>query len=189
MKNMTAALRRENDRREKELRRENRKWMNRIVSYLYRRKAEDCEVEYVRQDILDMLLEGQKRGENARTIIGPDYKLFCDELLKTIPKMTAGQQEKKSIGNYFLIFPFIGMANSIVNVLFLIGMGKAWELEHALGACMPLVSYTLVSVIVYLAGRTKLDFHITWLHGKKRYIVALLIALLLGSQMVYYVWL
>lgn len=186
MKNETAELRRENDRQEKLLTHENQRWMNRITSYLHKQNAEEFEVEYVRQDILHMLLEGQARGEPAETIIGTDYKAFSREVLKVLPKMTEAQKEKKQIGNFFLLFPFIGMLNSIVNVLFLIGRGQNWECERALAACMPLAGYTLVSVVVCWFGRKTLDFHVTWLCGKKRYIAAGLAGILAAAELVYY---
>ena len=37
-------------------------------------------------DILDMILQAQERGEDIKTVIGSDYKVFCDEIINESSK-------------------------------------------------------------------------------------------------------
>ena len=59
-----------------------------IVVYLRSANISPYDQEKVRRDIREMLMEGEKRGETAEDIIGGDYKLFCDEVVAEIPKLS-----------------------------------------------------------------------------------------------------
>ena len=92
MNKTTKQLLEENNRREKELSPENQKILTDMVAYLRGSSAHIEQQEQVRRDILDMLLEGEARGQSAQEVIGVDYRAFCDEILGELPKRSAGQR-------------------------------------------------------------------------------------------------
>lgn len=65
MRQSAAELKNRNNRRDRILSMENKEWMTKIVCYLRTRSVEEQRLEDIRQDITDMLLEAQGRGESA----------------------------------------------------------------------------------------------------------------------------
>ena len=92
MNKTTKQLLEENNRRGEQLTPENQKILVDIVAYLRGSSASTYQQELVHRDILDMLQEGEARGQSAKEVIGEDYQAFCDEILAELPKRSAGQQ-------------------------------------------------------------------------------------------------
>ncbi len=59
-----------------------------IVVYLRGVPVSAYEQERVRRDITQMLIDGEKRGNSAREVIGEDYRGFCDSIVDEIPHMS-----------------------------------------------------------------------------------------------------
>ena len=55
--------------------------------------------EVVRQDVIQMLADGQARRTRPADIIGPDYDAFCESVLAEIPRPTAGEQALAVLGD------------------------------------------------------------------------------------------
>lgn len=55
--------------------------------------------EVVRQDVIQMLADGQARKTRPADIIGPDYDAFCESVLAEIPRPTAGEQALAVLGD------------------------------------------------------------------------------------------
>lgn len=53
-----------------------------IVCYLRTSGMDELEAEEIIQDILGMMLEAQKRGEEIEQVIGNDYRAFCDSVIE-----------------------------------------------------------------------------------------------------------
>ena len=92
MNKTTKQLLEENNRRGERLTPENQKILVDIVAYLRGSSASTYQQELVHRDILDMLQEGEARGQTAAQVIGEDYQTFCDEILAELPRRSAGQQ-------------------------------------------------------------------------------------------------
>lgn len=92
MNKLAKQLLEENNLREKQLSPENQKVLTDIVVYLRGSSSPTERQEQVRRDILDMLLEGEKRGQSAQEVIGEDYQTFCDQILAELPRRSAGQR-------------------------------------------------------------------------------------------------
>ena len=87
MKNKTKQLLEENNQAEKALSQEGQKLLTDLVVYLRGSRASVWEQEQVRRDITQMLLDAEKRGEKVESVIGPDPKSFCDEVIGELPVM------------------------------------------------------------------------------------------------------
>ena len=91
MNKATKQLLEENNRRGEQLTPENQKILVDIVAYLRGSSASTYQQELVHRDILDMLQEGEARGQTAAQVIGEDYQTFCDEILTELPKRNMKQ--------------------------------------------------------------------------------------------------
>ena len=92
MNKTTKQLLEENNRRGEQLTPENQKILVDIVAYLRGSSASTYQQELVHRDILDMLQEGEARGQTAAQVIGEDYQTFCDEILAELPKRSMKQR-------------------------------------------------------------------------------------------------
>lgn len=97
MSNKTKKLMKENKIKEKELNKTNSKNMIDIVVYLRSANISDYHQEIIRYDIINMLIEGQRRGLHINDILGEDYKTFCDEVIAEIPKLKTKDKILKGI--------------------------------------------------------------------------------------------
>ncbi len=78
----------ENNELEQQLSDEGRKVLTDIVVYLRGVPVSMYEQEKVRRDIIQMLIDGEKRETSAREVIGEDYREFCDSIVAEIPHMS-----------------------------------------------------------------------------------------------------
>ena len=85
-------LRAENNRLEKQLNKNSNEALTDIVVYIRSTNISDFDQETVRRDITQMLLDAQNRGCSAVSVIGGDYKAFCDEIIAEIPKLSKKQR-------------------------------------------------------------------------------------------------
>ena len=92
MKPATKQLLEENNRRAEDLSPETQQVFTNLVCYLRGTSVPMEQQEQVRQDILNMLLEGEARGQSAREIIGEDDQAFCDAILAELPRRSTEQQ-------------------------------------------------------------------------------------------------
>ena len=83
----------ENNELEQQLSDEGRKVLTDIVVYLRGVPVSMYEQEKVRRDIIQMLIDGEKRGTSAREVIGEDYREFCDSIVAEIPHMSRKEKE------------------------------------------------------------------------------------------------
>lgn len=64
-----------------ELSTEAKEVLRNVTGYIQRFGISRYEQEKVRQDIAEMILEGEKRGIPVSETIGDDYQAFCDSVL------------------------------------------------------------------------------------------------------------
>lgn len=63
-----------------------------MICYLRGSDISEYDQETVRQDLLEMILSAQKRNENIRSVIGEDYKSFCNNIVSNLPPKTIQQK-------------------------------------------------------------------------------------------------
>lgn len=88
MSKRTRTLKKENDRASERMTASNRQVLADMMLYIGRFDISAYEREKVRCDIIRMILEGEKRGETALTIIGKDFHAFCDSVVQELPRVT-----------------------------------------------------------------------------------------------------
>ena len=85
MNKKTKELNRINNELDKQISAENVEAFTNIICYLRGANVSEYQQESVRQDLLEMVLTAQKRGENIASVIGKNYKVFCDDIISNLP--------------------------------------------------------------------------------------------------------
>lgn len=93
-------LAKENTAAEKQISKENHVIYTDIIVYLRGSGLSDYSQEMIRKDIMDMVLEGQSRGQFMEEIIGGDYKGFCDNIINEFPPESSTE---KLLDNFSII--------------------------------------------------------------------------------------
>ena len=78
----------ENTAREKAIASENQDIYTNMIAYIRGANLSDRDVESIRMDLTDMLIEAQDRGDNIQQVFGNNYKEICDEIIDAMPKKT-----------------------------------------------------------------------------------------------------
>lgn len=89
MSKRTQQLRAENNALEASLSPASKAVLTDMVVYMSSSRLGEYELELVRRDITQMLIDGEGRGESAAEIIGGDYRRFCDSIISEFPGRTA----------------------------------------------------------------------------------------------------
>ena len=84
MDKKTRELNRLNNETDALLNEENQKYLTDIVCWLRMKNVEDYQVEEIRNDVTDLLLGAQERGERAAEVLGGDLPAFCQSLLEGV---------------------------------------------------------------------------------------------------------
>lgn len=77
---------------DKQVNSENDAVLTDIVCYIRGANISEYDQEVIRQDLLEMILSAQKRDEDIQSVIGGDYKEFCDEIIASLPPRSIGQK-------------------------------------------------------------------------------------------------
>ncbi|MGN0711605.1 MAG: hypothetical protein ACI4LO_07570 [Anaerovoracaceae bacterium] len=85
-------LNKQNNLLDKQIKEENQEAFTDMICYLRGADISEYDIETVRQDITEMVLSAQERGENIQSVIGGDYKEFCDSIIANLPHKTAKQK-------------------------------------------------------------------------------------------------
>lgn len=81
-----------NNKRGKEIHKNNKKILTDMIVYLRGSDMTMYNQELVREDLIQMIIDGQNRGDDIQKVIGDNYKEICDEVIETMPKKTKSQK-------------------------------------------------------------------------------------------------
>jgi len=115
MSTKTKTMNQKNNLLDKKLNAENITAMTDIVCYVRGANISDYNQEVVRQDLLEMILHAQERGENVKKVIGEDYKLFCDEVIAALPQKTKKEQILDFLNSILLCTSILGAINIVIS--------------------------------------------------------------------------
>jgi len=92
MNKETKKVMQENNELEKKMSKKSNEIFLNMIVYLRGSDITEYNQEKVRRDIIDMIIEGEERGDDIDTIIGKDYKKLCDEIISVFPQKNAKQK-------------------------------------------------------------------------------------------------
>lgn len=122
-----------------------------IICYLRGSAISDYDQELVRQDLLEMILSAQERGEDIETVIGEDYKEFCDSIIASLPKKTLKQRTVSFLDIACWCLAILGAINIVmsrdtINIIRNLVSGQAVDFHISVSAG------TVISIGVVLAA-------------------------------------
>ena len=92
MNRKTRLLNKENNLLDSKINDENQEIFTNMICYLRSSKLSAYNIEVVRNDLTEMILSAQERGENISDVVGGDYKTFCDNIIDTFPPKTLSEK-------------------------------------------------------------------------------------------------
>jgi len=151
---------------------ENHEVFTDIVCYLRGAAISEYHQEVIRQDLLEMILSAQERGENVQSVVGGDYKQFCDDIIASLPPKTLKERFLTFIDIFCFSLSLLGAINIIIasetialihNVL--TGQPLDYQIAISVGSVIA-TALILVASIVIVEVLTKNPFKI----GKKQHV-------------------
>lgn len=108
-------LNRINNELDKQINSENQEIFTDMICYLRCSGISEYDQEIVRQDLSEMVISAQSRGENIHSVIGGDYKAFCDNVISSLPLQTATQKLCCSLSTVCLCASILITINTVIS--------------------------------------------------------------------------
>ncbi len=163
-------LNRINNSFDKQVSPENMQIFTDMICYLRGGNISEYDQEVVRQDLTEMILSAQQRGENIQSVIGGDYKAFCDNLIASLPPKTTNQKVRDFFdivcGSLSILgVIYIIMADETVSLIrnFMTGKPLNYNISVSIGSAIS-ISVIIVAAIVIIEVIMKNSFQL----GKKK---------------------
>ncbi len=106
-------LRKLNNLNEENMSKESDKIYTDMVLYLRFSDLTLLQQEIVRSDLIQMIIDGEERGESIQEILGGNYKAVCDEIIATFPPMS----KKDKVINFLSIG---SLSSSVILLVFVL---------------------------------------------------------------------
>lgn len=113
MNKQVKELNRLNNKLEEQLNEENSEAYTDIICYLRVANISEYNQEIIRQDLLEMVLSAQERGESIQTVIGEDYRAFCDNIIASLPSRSLKEKILEFLDILFLGTSILGTIHII----------------------------------------------------------------------------
>lgn len=182
--NKTKKLNRQNNQLDTQIWPENQEIYGDMICYIRSANISEYEIEMVRQDLIEMILSAQGRGEGISSLFSGNYQSFCDEVIAAIPPRTPKQRLLSFFDSGFWYLSILIGLNILLSKDFpkiiQAAFAKApirWSLSVSLGS--------LVSMLVILFAAILLVQWICKTSFEKKQNPLLMVAAALGFGMVY----
>lgn len=153
--NKTKQLNRQNNRLDQQIREENQGIYGDMICYIRGASISDYQVEVVRQDLIEMILSAQSRGEDITSLFQGDYQQFCDEVIETLPPKTRKQKVVYALDVICECLPVLVGINMIINEDFLAIIRALWNrapvnwnISLSLGSLLSIFGMIAVAAVV-----------------------------------------
>ena len=145
MKRETKELLKKNNESEKQVNKENDRIYTDMIVDLRGADINEYYQEKVREDLIEMIVHGQERGDDIQKVIGDNYKEICDEIIAEMPKKTIKEKMMHTLGVILDIVWILGIV-SIIKVLstILVKGSKDMTFTFSLG---DLISYSMIVLV------------------------------------------
>lgn len=134
--NQVKRLQKENGKLEEGIKEAYSKDYTDMIVYLRGAKINDYHQEEIRNDLVTLLLEGQDRGQSLEDIFGQDKQAFIDDVIASVPKMTAKENFLSQV-NMILLLVFA------YSLIFLAGDILTYCLERLVNHKSPALTMTI----------------------------------------------
>ncbi|MCR5083866.1 MAG: hypothetical protein K6B15_10385 [Parasporobacterium sp.] len=134
---------------------ENQKVFTDIICYLRNSDLSDYNTEAVRNDITNMIIDAQKRGDSIDEVIGEDYKEFCDSIIATFPRKMPFEKMLEIIDLFcicisIIMLIFMFLSQNTIDIIRNLATNQAVDLTYTvtLGTIIGFVSIIIFSIFI-----------------------------------------
>lgn len=177
MNKKTKELLKKNNALEKQLSPQAAAVMTDLIVYIRAANISDYHQESVRYDLLQMVLDGEIRGETIDDIIGEDAQAFCDEVLLEVPQLSTKERILSMVSLWCLCL-------SVLSFMWLIFMGINVVKGNVTLPYLPVTNGQILSAFLIIVAAigfyyyvTKTSFDKKALKNKALYVACFLFAL------------
>lgn len=152
-------LLKKNNESEKKILKENDGVYTDMIVYLRGADITEYHQEKVREDLIEMIVSGQERGDDIQKVMGENYKEICDDIIAEMPKKTKAQKVMDIVCmtlEQIWILGIIYIAKSLISVLS--SDSKDWHFNITIGEVISgAVIIVVANVIVHYVCKTAFD--------------------------------
>jgi len=148
-------LNKRNNELDQKIEEKNDEVLTNMICYLRGADISAYHQELVRNDLLEMVLSAQERGEDIQTVIGGDYKEFCDDIIANLPPKTMKQKVVDFFDTICLCLVILGIINIVLaketsEIIknFITGAAIELDISVSLGDIISVCFIIVVSVMI-----------------------------------------
>ena len=156
-------LMKQNNAREEAIYKENEDIYTDMILYLMGSGLSEYNQQLVRAGLIDMILDGQVRGDNINQVMGDNYKEICDDIIAAFPQMPL--KEKVIDVVEMILYPIGSLA--MIAIIYQLFADGSMDLLHQ--RFVVTVGDIIVAVIIVLAANliVKYIFRSVYKENKK----------------------
>lgn len=173
MNQKTRELNRSNNALDEQISAENKEAFTDMICYLRGAKISAYHQELVRQDLTEMVLSAQQRGEPIHSVIGGDYQAFCDNVIASLPPETRKQRTIDFFDTVCWCLSILGLINIVMSsdTIFLIrnavtGKPLDFSMAVSLGSVIS-IGIIISAAFIITSAILKNSFQISEVRGKR----------------------
>ena len=141
-------LLKKNNESEKKIFKENDGVYTDMIVYLRGADITEYHQEKVREDLIEMIVSGQERGDDIQKVMGENYKEICDEIIAEIPKKTVKENVMYALMLTLDIVWIVGVISVIKTLIIMLAKNsKDMTFVFSLG---DLISWGMIVFVAYL---------------------------------------
>lgn len=117
MNKLTKSILKKNNSRGRAISEENQEIYTNMVVYLRGSDLTEYNQELVREDIIELILDGQERGDDIQKVMGGNYKEICDDIIDAMPKKSTKEKIIDLVGTSLNMLWILGSIAVILNLI------------------------------------------------------------------------
>lgn len=160
MNKRTKALNQQNNQLDKAIHPENQPIFTDMICYLRGANISEYEIEVVRQDLTEMVLSAQNRGDSIESLFDGDYQQFCDEVINSLPPKTTKQKLIDGLDIVFLGLAILIPINILLSKDTILLIGKLFQ-KQPVNWNIPVSIGTVLSMVLIIGLATTIVMLIT----------------------------
>lgn len=144
-------LLKKNNESEKQILKENDDIYTDMIVYLRSADISEYYQEKVREDLIEMIVHGQERGDDIKKVMGENYKQICDDIIAEMPKKTKAQKITDAVImslDIIWILGFIYVAKAVFSML--LSRKFVWHVDVKIGEIVSALAIAFVANIIVI---------------------------------------
>lgn len=115
MNKKTKVLNVENNKLDRQISKENQGVFTDMICYLRGANISEYDVEVARRELTEKILTAQKQGLNIKSVVGDNYKEFCDSVIENLPPRTIFQKCANVLSSICLVLSIVFTINTLIS--------------------------------------------------------------------------